>query len=76
MCIICNAGAVGDEFLYKFRTASLAMGEAKAAMMACAEVADDPAVRERYGRAHREMVRLHRAWNCIEHQREAESSER
>lgn len=72
MCIVCNAGDDGLEFVEKFAHASKTMSQATAAMLRCATVHGGISVEQqrRYGEIHREMVKMVRAWNDIEHRRE------
>lgn len=78
MCIVCNCGEVGDDFLAEFSAARGAMERAKKAMLICAQSAKHhesgepiPVARRSYDRAHKKMVRLCREWNAIEAEREA-----
>jgi hypothetical protein len=77
MCIICNCGDDGDEFLSAFEQARAGMKAAKAAMLKCAESAVHPATsapyheaRARYDAMHKKIARLLREWNSIEQERE------
>lgn len=77
MCIVCNCGEVGDDFLAYFSAARDAMERAKKAMLICAQSAKRhdsvepiPVARISYDRAHKKMVRLCREWNAIEAERE------
>jgi uncharacterized coiled-coil DUF342 family protein len=71
MCIICNCGDDGDEFLTAHSRTSGAMQEAKDAMLKCSQTATDPAVRKRYDAMHKKITRMLRDWNRIEQERES-----
>ena len=77
MCIICNCGDAGDEFLGAFNDVSFALWKARSAMLKCSNIANGkfqperaPITRKRYDMIHKKIVRLHREWNAIEHERE------
>ena len=70
MCIICNCGDEGDEFLYAFELSRDAMGNAKEAMLKCTKTAKTQQDRARYDAVHKAMVRLTHAWNRLEERRE------
>lgn len=82
MCILCHCGDDGEKFLSAFHDSRGAMKRAVTAMHTCAATAlhpvtraPDPAVRRQYARMHKQMVRLLRTWNKIEHEREQLSGE-
>ena len=64
MCIICNCGADGENFLASFSLSRDAMKKAKDEMMKCSSVD------RRYDAIHKKMVRLIKEWNSIEQERE------
>lgn len=64
MCIVCECGDRGVAFLTEFARAQHAMQKAARAMHTCAKE------QRHYDRTHKQMVRLLREWNNIEHQRE------
>ena len=68
MCIICNAGDVGDDFLSAFESSRSAMRDAAKAMLKVKAAAPQHAAQ--YDRAHKQMVRLIREWNKVEMLRE------
>lgn len=70
MCIICNCGDTGDEFLSEFARAQASMKSATARMLECSKVAATPLQRKGYDAAHKKMVRLSAEWNQIEQERE------
>ena len=70
VCILCNCGETGDDFLTSFASSRHKMEQAKNAMLACSKVAKDQDQRKRYDHIHKEMVRLIREWNRLEEARE------
>lgn len=79
MCIICNASAgkdsevtvdIANEFLHHFHASQQAMQKAASRMLALSQFVGMPEDRKRYDRTHKQMVRLLKEWNSIEHQRE------
>jgi hypothetical protein len=70
MCIICNCGDDGDEFLLAFERARSGMKASKVAMLKCSQVAADVATQARYDAMHKKIARLLREWNAIEQERE------
>jgi hypothetical protein len=70
MCIICNCGDAGFDFLTDHGAAAGRMRAAKAKMLECSRIATEPEQRKRYDRMHKKMARLIREWNRIEQERE------
>lgn len=77
MCIICNCGNTGDEFLSEFIAARSALERASALMLECSKTATRPTnndpffeARAKYDSIHKKMVKILRDWNRIEHERE------
>jgi hypothetical protein len=75
MSIICNLldpqadMTVADDFLHHFGLAASEMKKAEAALLdVSGRVPDD--VSRRYRKIHKQMARLRREWNCLEHERE------
>ena len=70
MCIICSTG--GDdkafEFLDAYAKSQAAMTSAAAAMLAITTLS--PGARKQYDKTYKQMVRLCKEWNKIEHKRE------
>lgn len=83
MCIICNASA-GDkplttideasDFLAEFKGAQDAMKAATARMLTLSKTMAIPEHRKRYDRTHKQMLRVIRDWNNIEHTREQDTA--
>lgn len=71
MCIICNCGDDGDEFLSAFASARIEMKRAKEAMLKCSQVATTTSDRAKYDTTHKAMARLIREWNRLEESRES-----
>jgi hypothetical protein len=74
MCIICNCGDDGEEFMSKFQVSQKAMKDACEAMLVCAQTAKHEGERKRYDKAHKHMIRCLKEWNRTEHIRENESA--
>jgi hypothetical protein len=80
MCIVCNCGDFGGEFVCAFTAAQSYMKAAADAMLKCSQVAirldkqPDYEQRRQYDAAHKQIVRVMREWNKIEHQREHHSA--
>jgi len=77
MCIICNMTDidgvfVADSYLSEHSHAGASMKKAATRMLEVSKIAGTPEQRKRYDRTHKQMVRLLRAWNQIEHDRERE----
>ena len=77
MCIICNCNKAGDTFLHEHFVAARSMKNAAAAMLICSQTSNskfepDRAAenRKRYDKTHKKMVKLIRAWNRLEQERE------
>jgi hypothetical protein len=70
MCIICNCGDIGDEFLCEFGRARASMKSAANWMLKCSQVAKTPEQRKSYDATYKRMVRLMSDWNRLEQQRE------
>lgn len=74
MCMICNISGpspnAGFRFLEAFEASQHWMKRAERAILQCSKEATTDTARWQYGRVHRKMVRLRRAWNTLEHQRE------
>lgn len=71
MCIICNTGLLGVEFLEAFTESQTAMKLAADKLLIASKsthISKD--LRKRYDQEHKKMVRLIRTWNSIEHSRE------
>ena len=74
MCIICNCDETGDEFLAEYKKAKGHMNKAIKLMKKCSEVAEFKEQRDQYDATHKEMKRILKKWNKIEHMREAKCS--
>lgn len=77
MCIICNLTdpdtAAADAFLHQFRAAGDAMKASEESLLrTCEQVPPD--VARRYRSLQKQMARLRRAWNQLEHEREKDSA--
>ena len=71
MCIICNCGDDGDNFLWEYQLSRDAMNKAKEAMLKCMSAARQKNPKSRkYDATHKAMVRLIREWNRLEETRE------
>jgi hypothetical protein len=66
MCIVCECGEVGLDFLSKFEKSRYEMKEAKAAMLKCVESTADKEVKKCYSVIHKKMVKLLKEWNRLE----------
>ena len=77
MCIICNLPDpmaqmdTADAFLSYYSQAQFAMAKATESMLAVSRLDLKPEDRRRYDRTHKQMKRVLRDWNRIEHRREA-----
>lgn len=71
MCIVCNCGDTGGEFLCEFARAQAAMKSAAQKMLECSKVATTPEQRWRYDATYKRMVKLIRQWNGLEQFRES-----
>ena len=74
MSIYKNAAGIDDavavgRFLDSFQRASVEMEAAAKNLHAVMQIS--PEARKEYDRTHKQMLRLRRAWNSIEHTREA-----
>lgn len=70
MCIICNLDEdpwLASDFLNNYMTARAVMQKAADNMLECSKLDS------KYDKTHKEMVRLIRAWNQIEHTREKQA---
>lgn len=83
MCIICNASAgkdsevtvdIATEFLQHFKGAQQDMQKAASRMLALSQFVGMPEDRKRYDRTHKQMLRIMKDWNNIEHQREQDEA--
>jgi len=70
MCIICNCGDDGDNFLYEYEVARGKMKKAREAMLKCSQVATDEESRKRYKATYNKMASIIKDWNSIEEFRE------
>lgn len=76
MCIICNMGSdhtashIASSFLAAYGESQLHMASAAAFMLKCSQLAVDAEDRKRYDAIHKQIVRLQREWNKLEHLRE------
>lgn len=76
MCMICNLTdpqnqvATASSFIGAYAASQRAMSEAIDAMLAVSKLDLMPDDRARYDRAHKQMRRISREWNMIEHTRE------
>lgn len=70
MCIVCNVGTRGSDFVDAYSSAQNAMKKATDVMLSC------PVKDKRYDKIHKSMVRLCVEWNKIEHQREIDANEK
>ena len=76
VCIVCNVPALHDhkiDVVGDYAMAQKWMRRAAESMLFCAKNATDRYQAQSYDRCHKEMVRLIRAWNEVEHHRELES---
>lgn len=71
MCIICNCGDAGEDFLNAFASASHEMVKAKNAMLKCKLATVDPEAARQYDKVAKAMARLIRDWRRLEQEREA-----
>jgi len=77
MCIICNCGDDGDDFLMHFSAVKQHMRLAAEAMLRCSKLGNKyfqpghaSRNRQRYDQIHKKIVKMRKEWNKIEHERE------
>lgn len=71
MCIVCNCNYIGSDFVDTFVLSQHKMHLAADLMLACSRHPDaTPEQRKQYNRTHKQMVRLIKEWNKLEHTRE------
>lgn len=70
MCIICNCGDTGDEFLIAFEGVKHEMKRAKDLILKCSQVAVDAESRRQYDATHKAITRMIHDWNRLEEFRE------
>ncbi len=68
MCIICEAGYEGDDFIAAFERTRKAMQETEAAMLKITQMSPD--LKAKYDHAHKALVRARKVYNRIESIRE------
>lgn len=79
MCIICNAGDslecldLANAYLSWFSSSSFYMRQVENHMLAISQKFPDEADRKRYAAFHKRLVRMRRAWNRLEQEREKDS---
>jgi hypothetical protein len=76
MCIVCNVKEAGELpsniFLEEYKQAQVSMRRAAEALHATLPHASTLKAKKQYARIHKQLVKLRRDWNRLEHLREVD----